>query len=119
MKVTVTRFTIEQIAGCALLAAESASFFHGRAILAMSDVTELILIGAFKGINELCRMPKNVEDKGLIIYLRSAVKALKLVEMKELTDPVQPTDTTERSFAPPKAPVFRYPSLFSPGMFLV
>lgn len=115
--VKVGRFTLEQIAGCALLAAEAASFFNGRAILAMKDVTELILMGAFKGIHELVRMSKDVEEKGLILYLRSSVKALKLVDMKELTDPVQAT--SQRTFGPPKPPIFRYPSLFSPGLTFV
>ena len=116
MKVEIARFDLAQLSGMALLAAEAASFFSGKACLKMEDVTELILVGAFQGISEIYRMPKDIEETGLIVYLRSAVKALKLVEMKELTDPLkQSKQKSERCFPAPKTPVFRYPSLFSPG----
>ena len=120
VKVLVSRFSISQLAGVALLSAEAASFFAGRAILKMADVTELMLLGAFSGIHELYRMPKGVEETGLIIYLRSAVKSLGLVEMTELTDlPPRQPQNYERSFSAPKAPVLRYPSLFSPGSLIL
>ena len=116
MRVEIGRFDLAQLAGIALMSAEAASFFSGKAVLKMEEVTEMILVGAFKGVNELYRMPKGVEETGLIIYLRSAVKSLGLVEMTELHDPPQrSSQTSERPFGKPKVPVLRYPSLFSPG----
>ena len=116
MRVEIGRFDLAQLAGIALMSAEAASFFSGRAVLKMEEVTEMILVGAFRGIHELYRMPKDVEDTGLILYLRSAVKSLGLVEMTELSDPPRRSlQTSERPFGKPKTPVLRYPSLFSPG----
>ena len=101
------------------MAAEAASFFAGRPVLAMGDVTELILVGAFRGINEIYKMSKDVEETGLILYLRTAVKALKLVEMQEVHDPLSQQQMSEGTFGRPKSPVYRYPSLFSPGLIWV
>ena len=115
MEVDFSRFQIHQLAGNALLAAEAASYFNKTAVLAKTEIVELILMNAFGGINELYLLKSTVVEEGLIVYLRQAVKALGLCEMTEVANSVSQTQMRERTFAVPKATIFRAQSLFQPG----
>ena len=119
VEVNFERFEIHQLAGCTLLAAEAASHYHAKACLHLDDVTELILAGAFSGINEIYLLKPTHIDSGLIIYLRQAVKALKIVEMPTVENPLLRQQKREKSFAPAKPSILRQSSLFRPGLVSV
>ena len=119
MEVNFERFAVSHLAGCALLAAEGASYFSGNSLLTMEEVSELILLGGFDGINELYSLKSVDVEEGLIIYLRRAVQQLRLVEMESVSNSVSRMQKSERSFSPPKPSLYRRNSLFQPGFSLV
>ena len=119
MEVNFERFPITQLAGCTLLVAEAASYYGGKSVLHLDDVTELILVGAFQGISEMVSIKTSHVEEGLIIYLRQAVKALNLVDMTDVVNPLSQTQKTEKSFSPPKPSILRSQSLFRPGFLSV
>ena len=103
--------TISQLAGCTLLAAEAASFASGQPVLIMFDIAELISMGAFDHIFELFKDKRDVEEIGLISYLREAVKQLHLVDSVKTEGPKQKT-----AFGRERSSLFHSRSLFSSGM---
>ena len=71
----VKDLSIEHLAGICLVAAEAVSYEIKRPVLEMADVTELILVGGFHGIDKFYTMGNGELRRGLIAYLRSAVFA--------------------------------------------
>ena len=73
--INVKHHSIEKLAGCALLAAEGASYEIQRPIITLPDVLELILVGGLQGVSEIYSLGNGEIARGAIAYLRSAVFA--------------------------------------------